>query len=225
MSCEFLGLIQRSWLSPCGVFWVRKVLPPSVDLNQLSSPTEDGVRVVRIDRERVVVEGAGGDAGFAVDEVPGGAGVVGAVEAGAGLGFDEGVDAVGGFGGDGDVGAAEFSGRQAACEFGPVLAAVGGLVDATVGAAGDDAPGLAQAVPHRGEDDLGMAGLELEVGGAERGVDEEDLLPGFAAVGGLVDAAGFGVRVIFEGAAERGYVDLVGVGGVDSDRADLADVA
>ena len=85
-------------------------------------------------------------------------------------------------GGDGDVAASEQIVGQSARELGPVLAAVGALVDAAFLRAADDGPRLALAVPHAGEDHLRIAGLQFEIGRAARIGNKQNVLPGLAAV-------------------------------------------
>ena len=75
----------------------------------------DGVGIVGIDTERVVVERARDEIAGAVDELPGCAGVFRAIQAGAGFGFDQRVDAIGFGCGEGDVRTAEELGGEAAC--------------------------------------------------------------------------------------------------------------
>src|SRR6185369_8010496 len=111
----------------------------------------DDVGVGRVDSERREVERAGNEVALTVHERPGGAGVLGAVETGAGLGLDKSENALGPNIRNGDVAASEKVVGEAPGELRPVLAAVGGFVDAAFFGSADDGPGLALAVPHGGE--------------------------------------------------------------------------
>ena len=77
-------------------------------------------------------------------------------------------------------------------------------------------------MPETGEDDVWVAGLQFQIGGTGQIGEKENLFPGFAAIGGAVDAAFFRGR---KGIALRGDEDDIGVGGVDADGGDLAHVA
>src|SRR5262249_10541204 len=129
--------------------------------------------------------------------------------------------------GDGERDAAQLLLGQAGLELLPGLAAVGGLVDAALGAAVDERPDVPPALVGGVEQDVRVARGEDDVGHAGGRAGGDDLLPGLAAVGGLVEAA------VPAGGPERalgGDVDDVGVARVDEDAADVlgalqADVA
>ena len=74
--CRSSGLIQMSWLSPCGVRIDAIVLPPSVDLKKSSAPAYTTSALVGIGAERGVVERALHEPRRAVHQRPVGAGVV-----------------------------------------------------------------------------------------------------------------------------------------------------
>src|SRR5205823_5943443 len=145
---------------------------------------------------------------------PGGAAVVGAVEA-ALLGFNEGVDAARVGRGDGDTDLAPGARRQAVVlglvlQVLPTVAAVAGDVQAAAGAAGGHLPRLAAGLPQPGEEEARVVRVQADVAGAGVGVLLEHLLPRLAAVGGAVDAA---LRVGAEGVAQDRRVGDVRVGG------------
>ena len=50
-------------------------------------------------------------------------------------------------------------------------------------------PGLAQAMPHAGEDNVRMPGLQFNISGTKVIGQEENLLPGLAAIARTLDAA------------------------------------
>ena len=91
--------------------------------------------------------------------------------------------------GDGESDLSHIAARESGRDPAPALAAVGGLVDAGVGAAGEVPPDLAPTFVRRRVDHVRVAGGELDVGDAGVLVDLQHEPPGVAAVGGLVDAA------------------------------------
>src|SRR4029079_2374781 len=98
---------------------------------------------------------------------------------------------------------------------------IGTLVEAAIARAADDRPRLALESRHPGVDDVRVSGLNLDVHRADAVVDEEHLLPGLAAIGGLEYAA---LLVPLEGIPIRRNPDDVRVGRVNADRADLAGI-
>ena len=104
----------------------------------------------------------------------------------------------------------------------PGAAGVAGLVDAAAGAATVEAPGRATPLVGGGVQHLVVRGVLHQLGGAGVLVDEEDVGPRQAAIGGLEDAA------LLAGppeAAERGDVDDVVIDGVDDDACDVLRIA
>ena len=71
----------------------------------------------------------------------------------------------------------------------PRLAAVGRLVQAALGAAVDQRPRVPAALMRHGEQHVGIVRIDRDVADAGVLADLEDLRPGVAAVGGLVEAA------------------------------------
>src|SRR5262249_5678598 len=137
--------------------------------------------------------------------------------------LDESVDDAGILAVDGDADAADVAGGgQALAELGPVGAAVDGLVEAAGGTAAVIAERGAAALVGRRIQRVGAVAVEGDIDHAGVLVDEEDVRPGFAAVGGFVDAA------LFVGSpemAEGGDVGGVGIGGMDGDAADVVGIA
>src|SRR6185312_15054486 len=161
--------------------------------------------------EAAEVEGPGIEGVAIADGCPVQAGVVGLIEE-AGLGLHDGVGALGITGGKGEANAAVGAGLEAGGDPGPGVAAINRTVQAAAGAAVVKGPGVADDIPHAGEQHAGVVGFDGEVNGAGMIVDEERLLPGLAAVGGVEDTAlGIGA----EGMAENRHPDFVGVVRVD----------
>jgi hypothetical protein len=183
---------------------------------------EHQIGVVGVDTQRGVVERAGDQPVFGIDVGPAGTAIFRPVKPMARLGFDKGIQPVRRRGAYADIGAAEKAGGQPAAELCPGVAAVGGLVQPAIHAARCDRPGPALAMPHRRIKHLGVARLKFEIGSAQRIVDEQDFLPGLAAVARAIHAA---IGRILEGIARCRNKDLVGIGRVDADRRDLADIA
>src|SRR5581483_980100 len=88
--------------------------------------------------------------------------------------------------------------------------------------AAGQAPGSAAGLPQRGEEGVGVVGVEGDVDRACLVVLVEDLLPALAAVARAEDAA-FGVGAV--SMAERGHEDHVGVARIHNEAADVARVA
>ncbi len=183
---------------------------------------EQLVGVVGVDAQRGVIEGPRGQLAVAVDQCPGLAAILGAIEASARLGFDQRIEPVGRRRAHANVGAAEQASRQAARKLGPGVTAIDGLVEAAILAARGDCPRPANAVPHRGIERLGIIGGHFQIGRAKRLVDEQHLRPGLAAVAGAIDAA---ILAIGKGVAGAGHEHFIRVGRVDADGGNLADIA
>src|SRR5207244_6502109 len=71
----------------------------------------------------------------------------------------------------------------------PVLAAVSRLPDAAAGAAAVEAAAAAPPLVARRVHDVAVRGVEHDIREARIVVDEHDLVPGFAAIRRLIDAA------------------------------------
>ena len=112
----------------------------------------NGVFIARIGDDVHVIPGALPQAVAGIDEVPGFAAVIGAIEAAIGIvGLDQGVDAIG-IGGDGDADAAVGTfGQTVLFKALPGGAAVGRAVEAAARAAVGHAPGSAARLPESGE--------------------------------------------------------------------------
>jgi hypothetical protein len=107
---------------------------------------------------------------------------------------------------------------QAALEPGPVLAAVGGLVDAALVATGDDGGKVALALVRHGVQHVGIPRIHVQLPTTRVIAGTQHVVPGLAAVGGLVDpaiATGLTVRTV--GSDPHGVRIL----GVDHDLTDL----
>ena len=183
----------------------------------------EGVGVLRVDVDVAVIEVALRDVLAEAHQPPGLAAVVGAEEA-ARLalvgGLHQGVHHVGLARRHRQADLAEDAGRQPRVvrDVGPVRAAVGRLEDAAAGPAAREAPVLvatpatSRRTPPAGWTDPSPASIAPVAV-----VDEQHLLPGLAAVGGLVDPA---LRVRSPQMAEGGGVDDIRVPGVHDDPAD-----
>src|SRR5207244_4124574 len=91
-------------------------------------------------------------------------------------------------------------------------------VKAAAGTATGHLPGPAAGLPHAGEKNARVGGIEADVATAGVGVLDQDALPKLAAVGGAVDAA---LRARAKGVAQdRGKCDIR-IGRVNDHRADL----
>ena len=189
----------------------------------------DDVRVLRVDgHHRQIAAADPHQRPWVVgDALPGGAGVVRAVEplplarlvAAAGRRRQQRVDAVGPARRDRQVGLHDLVG-EAAGELAPVVAAVGRLEDAAVAAAIVVVvlPRPLAALPEGRVDDLRVGRIDVDVVGAGVLVEEEHLLPALAAVGRAEDAA-LGIGAV--GVSEHRGEDAVGVARVDGERRDL----
>jgi len=129
------------------------------------------------------------------------------------------VGRVGGTDREGD--APEQARRESLLEALPGQPAVRRAVDPARGSARDELPGTAHKLPQAGKQHARIARHHHEVGGAGRVVHEQHLLPRLAAVRGAEYAA---LRIRRPDVTERGHEHDIGVGGVDHDAADLADV-
>ena len=124
-------------------------------------------------------------------------------------------------GSDGQVGLAD--GRQAEGQLPPVIAAVGGFVDAAVGAA--ESAVLHETLlllPHGGVDDVGILGIDADVVAAGVFVGIEHLVEVRAAIGRAEDAA---LRIGAVRMPEGRHEHPVGVLGVDIDLRDHLRIA
>ena len=117
---------------------------------------------------------------------------------------------------------ADQPGREAPCELLPAVPPVAAAVDAALAGARDHRPGLAFGAPHGGEELVRVVLVHQQLDRAGRIRDEEDVLPGLAAVARAVDAP---LRVRAEGVPGRGEVREVGVVRVDANAPDLARLA
>ena len=182
-----------------------------------------GVFGVDADDGEVAATDAADGAGVGGDGGPGGAGVGAAIDLHAAGRGDGGIEASGVAGGDGDVGLAGVGG-EAAGQFVPGAAAVGGFVESAVGAVVGVAefPGRLAAFPESCVDGVGVGGVDGDVGSAGVFVDIEDFVPGDAAIGGAEDAA-FGISAV--GVSEDGCEEAVLIAGVDGEGGDLLAVA
>ena len=204
-----------------------EALAPVLAGDELQIALEHPVGVLRIHGEVGEVEGPPHHELAAVPLAPGLAAVVGAEQGGAAA-FDDGVDDVGIGRRHGDPDPAQRPGREARVGGGillcPGLAAVGGDVEAAAGrlvrplAAGTEGPALAPEVPQGREHLVGVLRVDGQ-GGAARGQVRalQDLRPGLAAVGGLVQAAVGGIAP--QPSSDAG-IDRVGIARVDHDPCD-----
>jgi len=78
-------------------------------------------------------------------------------------------------------------------------------------------PSIPNPLPGRGVEGVGIRGMHHQVIDGGFLVDVEDLLPALATVGGLVEAP---VLIVGPLMARGGYINGVGVGGVDDDPSD-----
>ena len=191
---------------------VRRAIQPRVH-------RPDRVGILGVGKDLHVVPGALAELVVTVHVLPGRAAVVRAVHA-ALLGLDQGPHPRGLRTRHREPDIAEQPGRKpgVVSEFGPVLAAVGGLEDPAARTARNELPRPALRLPQRRVDDAGVPRVEHEVRHAGRVVSEQHVPPGLAAVRRLVDAP---VRVGPERVAERAHIDGVGARRMDADPGDL----
>ncbi len=192
--------------------------PQRVDLRHVGR-----VRVVRVGEDAHVVEGALTELPFLVHARPGGAGV-GRAEDAALLRLDDGVEDVRVGRHHRDAHPAERPGRQAGMirDVRPVRAAVGRLVEAAARTAARQAPRRPLRLPRGRVQHLRVHRIHHQVDDAGLVVDEQNLAPRLAAIGGLEDAA---VRAGDEHVAHRRSVGHVRVLRIDHDIADRVRVA
>src|SRR5579871_1424138 len=183
------------------------------------------VLVLRIDANAGEIRATAGDSRLAVDAFPGAAGIVGTVHAGGFAGIHQGIHAIGIAWGHADSHSAESlrESRQTAGERMPGIAAIGGLVEATVRTAESSVlPGALPRLPENSIDVLRIVRIEGQVDGAGMLVLVEDFLPGLAAVRRAEDTA---LRVRAVGMPEHGDEESVWVPRIDQDRGDLLSLA
>ena len=104
-------------------------------------------------------------------------------------------------------------------QLGPVLAAIGALVERAPGPAGGKRVRVPERLPERGVEHVRIRRVDDEIARAGRIVAHEHLSPRRAAIGRLVDAT---LLIRSPEGALRGDPDDVGVRGVDAHAADLA---
>ena len=182
----------------------------------------EGVGVLGVGEDVLVVPGPALEVSVVADEGPGVAVVIGAEEA-CFFGLDGGPESARFGGGYGDAYAAHdaFGETGASGDILPGKSAVGRTVDAASGAAAGQCPGIALDLPEGGEHYPGVVGVEGKVCSAGGVVLVKDMVPGLPTVGGAEDAA---LGVGAPGVAQGGDVDQVGVLGVDTDPGDVPGV-
>ncbi len=191
---------------------------------------EHFVFVVRRNLRARVVMRAPAELPVGVDHFPIVAAVVGTPElpelAGAvGLGhaiacFNLRVHAVGIFFGDAHGDSTHGGVRQAmSLQTLPGCAAVRGFEQAASLPAAGTAPGVDFDLPHASKKDFGIVGIHAQVRAAGVFVDEEDFVPGLAAIGGAIYAA---LRLRPVGVAERARQHDVGIARIDLHAANAA---
>src|SRR6266850_1957076 len=181
----------------------------------------DGVRVLGIGPDMGEIPGALAEAVVVGDERPVLATVVRAIES-AFFSFNERVDDIRIGAGNGHADAAQGAlGNAIAFDALPGGAVVVRTVEAVLGAAAIERPGSAIALPHGGEQNVGIAGIENDVNAAGAVVEIENFFPVFAAVASTKDAA-FGVRAV--GMAESGDEYDVWIRGMNDELADVPGV-
>ena len=171
----------------------------------------DRVQGLGIRHQVAEVPGPLAEALIGIDTGPGGAAVLGAVEAALG-GLNGGPDPIGIHRRDGEANAPVDARRQAAAaEQLPGAAAVHTLVESGAGAARREAPGRALHLPQGRVEYIAVGGVELHVDGAGVHVLEEHLLPVGAAVHGAEDTP-LGIGAV--GVAQGRHEHPVGVLGI-----------
>src|SRR5882724_136836 len=182
---------------------------------------EDGVYIFRISPDMGEIPGALAEAVVVGNERPVLATVVRAIEP-AFLSFDERVDDIRIGAGDGHADAPERAfGDAVAFDALPGGTVVVRTEEAVLGATAIERPGSAVALPHGGEENVGIAGIEYDVNAAGAIVKIEDFFPVLAAVASSEDAA-FGVRAI--GMAQSGDEYDVWIRGMNDEFADVPGV-
>ena len=184
----------------------------------------DGVAMARVGEDMGVVPGPVHQVAAGLGLDPAGAVVVGAIQA-AFFSFrlDQRPNAAGLRRGHGHADLAQRAGRKSlvARNFGPAVAAIGGLEQPAARATGGDVPEVAPGLPDRGVEDARIAGVHRHVHGAAIFVAIENFRPVLAAIVGAIDTARL-VRA--EDVAEGSDIDDVGVGRVDQHAADMLGV-
>jgi len=177
----------------------------------------DALVVIRVDSDVGEVH----EAGIGVGHFgPGLALVVAAIESGL-LRFHQGIDNVAVAAVDVETDAAEVFFREAFGELLPGGTAIGGAVDRTAWAAAIHAKGGAAALVGGSEDSVGIVDVHGDIVDAGVGIDRESLDPGLTAIDGFEYATFFVWPPEVTGG---GYVDDVGVGGMDEDAPDVMGV-
>src|SRR5215471_7562106 len=154
-----------------------------------------------------------------IDDPPGSASVVGAIEAGR-VFLDQRVDAVriAGSNAESDLADALGFGRQpVACDAAPALSAVMGDVDSARRAATLQVPGMNFDLPRACEQRFRIARIHDQVRAAGILIHKQHLLPGLASIHGLEDSA-FALR--FMHLAGSADVHDVGIRRMDQDASD-----
>ena len=181
----------------------------------------DSVYIFRVGPDMGEIPGALAEAVVIANERPVLAAVVRAIES-ALFCFDERIDDIRIGAGNGHADASERAlGNAIAFDALPGGAVVVRTVEAVLGAAAIERPGSAIALPHGGEKNVGIAGIENDVNAAGAVVEVENFFPVFAAVASAEDAA-FGVRAV--SMAESGDEYDVWIRGMNDELADVPSV-
>ena len=106
----------------------------------------------------------------------------------------------------------------------PGAAAIGGFEKSAAGAVEFVVvfPRAFAGLPHRGVDDVGIRGIDLDVGAAGVFVLGDNSLPGLTAVGRAIDSALFAGSVRM---AEHGGENAIRVARIDGERGNLLSIA
>ena len=184
----------------------------------------DGVLVLRVREHVHVVPGAVAEILAIARERPGIAEVVGAVQAGRRVRFDERPHPAGTGGRCGHADLAERCGggqAEVRRDLGPCRAAVGRAPQAAPGAAARELPEVAVHLPQARVEHGRIASVEGEVGRPRAVAPVQHAFPARSPVGGEEHAP---LRVGAEGVPERGHPDAIGIARVDAYLADVPGV-
>ena len=171
--------------------------------------------VAGIDDELAVIGGAGIDVAHFL---PGFALVLAAECAALGI-FDQGINDVGILAVDGESDAAGIAFRQILGQFFPSGAAIRGFVNPAAGATAVVTVRSAAALIGCGVKSIGTLRIHGDIHDAGIIIDEKNAIPGFAAIGGFIEAA---LRIRSPQTAECRDVNHVWIRGMNHDAADVA---
>ena len=183
----------------------------------------NGVAILRVSREVNVVPGAGNEVLVIAHMFPCVATIVGAVHPGVAFVFNQRPHPPrprwrGRYG---NLAHDSLWQTRVFADVSPRFAAVGGFVDAAIGATARNLGKAAVRFPKGSINNTRVGRVNAQINRPRLVAAEQHLIPRLAAVGGFINAA---LWVRAKGMAEGGYIHNVGVGGVNTNFGDVAGI-